>query len=582
MQKNDQICQQPDEYSLCFGANITYQFGTLSSKLLDNRKISSNLALFLDYSGFPDCYESLRNLLCKTQFAPCFEQKMKLIPKSLCLETKLKCKFLLENTQLFPYDLENCTNFEIFTPNCQNFRENTLNFGPNYDSRKKCITPLVYSKYESNWLLPHCSLNCTNSLLNDLEHSSLQNLVVWLFVLIFPWTVFTFLTLIFNLEKNCKIENLIFKILIYNLAFHLLINLCLICGQNYQIRRLLICREDDSLRKFEIGVEKNYLCVLQFLILYYAIIGLGISLLAFCGLIFVLKWKNRPKMEQILRGENFLCQFTPNFMAKFLDCSVKWTFPDTKIDFYPREKCKLDGKIQTPILHLQIFSYFALQLNVNFCLLYGTKLTKIWRKFLPRKKVKNHGQIALEPILARQPDTSNSQNGKTQLIAVGKHQKLGDFQKKLQKRYSSTRASSSVPSSLRSTSLLSIHNRSETPVQDDPNFVQRYPPYPIYPAWNPNDLRTPVYFLPPPPPTSRCLTPQQFFPTPQQYFSTAATEKSTAATETSTAAPAETPPVSDEEKTDFLDDSDSISCDSAEEALIDKQFGISKSQDSLP
>lgn len=74
---------------------------------------SSATSLYGDYSGLPECWTLFMDLICSIQFAPCFKNKVKLVPKDLCSKTQEMCPFLIE-THLWPIDVGNCTDPKIF------------------------------------------------------------------------------------------------------------------------------------------------------------------------------------------------------------------------------------------------------------------------------------------------------------------------------------------------------------------------------------------------------------------------------------------------------------------------------------
>lgn len=285
-------CELSSADTFCFGIKIQYSHLSLSPLTHEDqlRGFSTLQALSVDFSGLPECWTLFRELICSVQYAPCVMSNQtnfslaKLASRDLCIRTIDKCKFLTRSPDLWPIDLSICTNANMFTNNCissPNHLEH-LEFSKHDES---CLYPLIYTDFQPGWHpnISKCGHRCNSHLLTESEHESLSSFMQFWIIVCGSMTLLTFVSILVNLRRriyDCSKDTFELDVhlelnrpLAYYLFCHLLIILCFGLAQISKFRQIINCRPDGTLRSHEIAREQNYACVVQFIIIYYSLLG---------------------------------------------------------------------------------------------------------------------------------------------------------------------------------------------------------------------------------------------------------------------------------------------------------------------
>jgi len=332
--------------TFCFGAQIQYTHTSLSAFVgpeEQTRGFSTLQALSVNFSGLPGCWLLFKELVCSIQYAPCAtvnasHHKAKLASRNLCLRAREKCHFLHQSPPpgLWPVDILDCHHPAMFSggDSCTSAvdKQESLEFDQSDDHQ--CLYPLMRSDFQPGWhSIPKCGQNCTSHWLKPSEHDSLASFVRSLLISSALMTGLAWLAVVVNLKtgpyvkpKSANFPDMPTELnrpLAWYLFCQLLIILCWSLSLVPGWRQILTCRPDGTLRTHELAREQNYLCVVQFFLLYCAILGASIWLTVFSCQFHLFCVMPRPKLHQLFKNGK---------MSSWLQ--LTWTMPVVLI-IYP-------------------------------------------------------------------------------------------------------------------------------------------------------------------------------------------------------------------------------------------------------
>lgn len=191
-------CRTVENGTSCFGPSIPYPHSsTKHLEALNLLEIASDhgldeyLARFKVFEGLPECWSSLRELLCGVFYPPCKDGRVLRVPRSVCVTAREKCSFLV-GKGLWPDAFGDCSVSNvtssaaldsIFTSGCR------VSKGVVWKENRVCVSPLAYTDHNTGWVVDHCSLNCTAIRVESSD--PIQGLLVFGLAVIFLLTILT-------------------------------------------------------------------------------------------------------------------------------------------------------------------------------------------------------------------------------------------------------------------------------------------------------------------------------------------------------------------------------------------------------
>lgn len=269
---------QPLASSACLDVTLPYKFTSLPTGFKDQQAVHEYLNKWKGLRKIPRCWIALQSVLC-TSFLPRCDSNTTFLPTfEMCKIAQGPCRLIESHfSHIWPSFLR-CDNKTRFPTNCSNqYKDLKFNI-----SAAKCPVPLVPTDDSGRWFpeIDGCSYGCENSQYSMSERENITKFInygAWCCVACSLFTIFTFLI-------DWKSTNRYPAVIIFYLCVCVCISSSAWLMQFFVAEKnAIVCRLDKTIRKEEPSSPDNFLCLANFVVIYYFLMA---ALVWFANLAF--------------------------------------------------------------------------------------------------------------------------------------------------------------------------------------------------------------------------------------------------------------------------------------------------------